>query len=349
MRVAARIELTPAERQWLDTRARDRSLPAGLAQRCRIVLLAAAGQQDTTIAAALGITRAKAARWRQRFLQRGAAGLEKDAPRRGRTPAISAAVKADILRRTTQEAPAHAPHWTTRTMAAAAGVSPATVRRLWAAHGLAPARAARAPRPRQLGFAARAGDLVGLYLNPPAHALALGCDEHSPTAAALDPSLPGLPGGAHPAASLLATLRLLDRRLAGPCQPAPGPAEWIQFLRRLDLATPPGQQLHLILDHRATHQHPGVRRWLARHPRFQVHFTPARASWLKLAEPLLRDLAWLRRGALTRAANLIEAIHAHLGWPHHPAPKPFAWTAGATALPAAVARTDRGLHPLPRL
>lgn len=355
MRVAARIELTPADRQWLESRARARTLPARQVERCRIVLLAAAGQQDTVIAAALRITRAKSARWRRRFLSLGVGGLEKDAPRPGRTPAISVARKADIVRRTTQETPANATHWSTRSMAAAVGVSPATVRRIWAAHGLKPHRIESFKLSRDPHFAEKLADVVGLYLDPPEHAIVLSCDEKSQIQA-LDRTQPGLPmkpGRAgtlthdykrHGTTSLFAALNTLDGSVIGLCQQAHRHQEWIKFLRLIDRATPPDKQLHLIVDNYATHKHPHVKSWLRRHPRFHIHFTPTSSSWLNMVERFFRDLTQnrLRRSTFSHVAELIDAIHAHVER-HNQFPKPFIWTARATDILAKVQRAARVL------
>ncbi|MGH9477049.1 MAG: IS630 family transposase [Terriglobales bacterium] len=355
MRVAARIELTPADRRWLESRARARSLPARLVERCRIVLQAAAGHTDVAIAAALGITRAKAARWRRRFLALGVAGLEKDAPRPGRTPAISAARKAGIVRRTTQEKPANATHWSTRSMAAASGVSPATVRRIWAANGLKPHRVDTFKLSRDPQFAEKLEDVAGLYLDPPEHALVLSCDEKSQIQA-LDRTQPGLPmkpGRAgtmthdykrHGTTSLFAALNTLDGSVIGLCQQAHRHQEWIKFLRFIDLSTPDDKQLHLIVDNYATHKHPRVQRWLRRHPRFHVHFTPTSSFWLNMVERFFRDLTHnrLRRSAFSHVADLIDAIHDYVDR-HNQAPKPFIWTARAHDILAKVQRAARVL------
>ena len=358
MRVAAGVELTAADRQWLESRARARCLPARLVERCRIVLRAAAGEQDIAIAAALGITRAKSARWRQRFLRLGVRGLEKDAPRPGRKRAIGAGRRARIVRLTLQAKPANATHWSTRSMAAEVGISAATVRRIWAAHGLKPHRLESFKLSRDPEFASKLEDVVGLYLNPPEHAIVLSCDEKSQIQA-LDRTQPGLPmkpGRAgtmthdykrNGTTSLFAALNTLDGSVIGLCQQAHRHQEWIKFLRFIDLSTPADKQLHLIVDNYATHKHPKVARWLRRHPRFHVHFTPTSSSWLNMVERFFRDLTQnrLRRSAFRHVADLIEAIHDHLDR-HNQAPKPFIWTARATDILAKVQRAAQKLDKL---
>ena len=179
MRVAPSVVLNPEQHKTLKQWARSRSLPARQVERARIVLLAAEGQQDLEIAAELGISNQKASRWRKRFLQAGLAGLEKDAPRPGRPPSISAATVERVIRKTTQEKPANATHWSTRSMARAVGISEASVRRIWRAHGLKPHRVETFKISNDPQFAEKLEAIVGLYLNPPEHTLVLGCDEKS--------------------------------------------------------------------------------------------------------------------------------------------------------------------------
>ncbi len=356
MRIAPPIELTPTDRQWLEGRARSRSLPARVVERCRIVLLAAGGKQDLQIATELRITPKKAARWRQRFLRLGIAGLEKDAPRPGRPRQISAAQRRKIVGRTIQETPTNATHWSTRSMATVAGVSASSVRRIWAAHGLKPHRVETFQLSRDPEFADKLEDIVGLYLHPPEHAIVLSCDEKSQIQA-LDRTQPGLPlkrGRAgtmthnykrNGTTSLFAALNTLDGSIIGICQQAHRHQEWIKFLRFIDLATPSDKQLHLIVDNYATHKHPAVQRWLHRHPRFHFHFTPTSSSWLNMVERFFRDLTQnrLRRGTFAHVADLIEAIHHYLDR-HNEAPKPFIWTARASDILAKVQRAHRALN-----
>lgn len=192
MRIAPAVELTDEERITLEQWARGRSLPARQVERARIVLMAAAGELDIDIASKLGITNQKAARWRARFLEVGLAGLEKDAPRPGRTPSISSSTVKTVIRKTTQERPSHATHWSTRTMAAETGISEASVRRIWKAHGLKPHLIETFKISNDPEFVEKLEVIVGLYLNPPAHALVLCCDEKSQIQA-LDRTQPGLP------------------------------------------------------------------------------------------------------------------------------------------------------------
>ena len=341
------------KKPWNNARAR--SLPLRLVERARIVLLAAAGKQDMEIATDLGITAHKAARWRNRFLDLGMPGLEKDAPRPGRTPSIARAKVKKVIHLTTQQKPAHATHWSTRTMAAAVGVSEATVRRIRHKHGLKPHLVETFKLSTDPNFAEKLEAIVGLYLNPPEHALVLCCDEKSQIQA-LDRTQPGLPlkrGRAgtmthdykrHGTATLFAALNTLDGKVIGLCQPRHRHQEWIYFLRLLDEVTPPHKQLHLIVDNYATHKHPAVQRWLQRHPRFHIHFTPTSASWLNMIERFFRDLTVnrLRRGVFRDVIDLVTAIEAYVDQ-HNEMPKPFIWAASATDILENVKRARKTL------
>ena len=192
MRVARPVVLNPQQKEALEQCARARSRPVRMVERARIVLLASTGKQDKEVAAALNITAHKAARWRNRYLDLGMAGLGKDAPRAGRTPSISAAKVKRVIYKTTQEKPANATHWSTRTMAAAVDLSAATVRRIWHKHGLKPHLVQTFKVSSDPRFAEKLEAIVGLYLNPPEHALVLCCDEKSQIQA-LDRTQPGLP------------------------------------------------------------------------------------------------------------------------------------------------------------
>jgi transposase len=341
MRVAASVELNPEQARELEHRSRARSLPARVVERARIVLLAADGKQNQEIAEELGISVQKSARWRARFLECGIAGLEKDAPRPGRTPSISVATVKRVVRMTTKRKPVHATQWSTRTMAQAVGISEASVRRIWQRHGLKPHLIDTFKVSSDPQFAEKLDAIVGLYLNPPEHALVLCCDEKSQIQA-LDRTQPGLPlkrGRAgtmthdykrNGTATLFAALNTLDGKVISLCAERHRHQEWLRFLRLLDRRTPADKQLHLIADNYATHKHPKVQRWLKRHSRFHVHFTPTSASWLNMVERFFRDLTVnrLRRGVFRDVIELVEAIDGYVSH-HNENPKPFIWTASA--------------------
>jgi transposase len=355
MRVARTIVLTEEQRLSLETQARARSLPARLVERSRIILLAAAGKQDQEIAAALGITPKKAARWRARFLTKGLSGLLKDAPRPGRPRSIGSDQIAAIVNLTTQEKPANATHWSTRLMAAAAGVSEASVRRIWHAHGLKPHLLEGFKVSNDPHFADKLEAIVGLYLDPPEHAIVLCADEKSQIQA-LDRTQPGLPlkkGRAgtlthdykrNGTTTLFAALNTLSGKVISLCQQRHRHTEWLRFLRLLDVATPPDKQLHVIADNYATHKHAKVGRWLKRHPRFHIHFTPTSASWLNMVERFFRDLTEqrIRRGVFHDVEELVAAIDEYVDR-HNEAPKAFIWTATAKDILEKVKRAQAAL------
>ena len=356
MRIAPVITLSPEQRTVLESQARSRSLPLRVVERARIVLLAAAGRQDKDIAVRLFMTPKKVSRWRKRFLALGVAGLLKDAPRPGRKPTISARLTQGVVTMTTRQQPSNATHWSTRTMAAAVGISEASVRRIWRAHGLKPHRVETFKISNDPAFAEKLEDIVGLYLNPPEHALVLCVDEKSQIQA-LDRTQPGLPlkrgRGAtmthdykrNGTATLFAALNAANGEVYGLCQERHRHQEWLKFLRLLDQSMPAHLDLHLIGDNYATHKHPKVQRWLARHPRFHMHFTPTSASWLNMVERFFRDLTQnrLRRGVFRDLEELIMAIGTYIDR-HNESPKPFIWTARASDILEKVKHARRTLN-----
>jgi transposase len=249
MRIARAVTLDLKQREQLEQRARARSLPARVVERARIVLRAAEGMQDKEIAQEFSITPEKSARWRNRFLEGGLAALEKDAPRPGRTPTITPARVQRVIDKTIREKPRNATHWSTRTMAQVVGISEASVRRIWHAHGLKPHLVKTFKISRDPDFAQKLEAIVGLYMNPPEHALVLSVDEKSQIQA-LDRTQPGLPLKAGRAqtmtqdykrngtASLFAALNVLDGTVIGMCQERHRHQEWLKFLRVIDDVTP---------------------------------------------------------------------------------------------------------------
>jgi len=352
MRAATSIVLGDKERAMLTKLAHSQTSPVRLAKRARIVLLAAEGHENIEIARLLRIGRVQAGRWRDRYREGGLAAIEHDLPRGGRKPTVDA---KEVVRLTTQTTPAHATHWSTRTMARAAGVSERSVRRVWRAHGLKPHRLETFKVSRDPKFVEKLTDVVGLYLNPPEHALVLCCDEKCQVQA-LDRTQPGLPlkkGRAatmthdykrHGTTTLFAALNVLDGTVIGQCQARHRHSEWLKFLRQIDRETPQDKTLHLICDNYATHKHPKVKRWLKRHPRFHIHFTPTSASWMNMVERFFRDLTTerLRRGVFTSVPELIGAIKGYVAY-HNENPKPFIWTAKAHDILQKVIRANRRL------
>jgi transposase len=355
MRKAPVIELTDEERKILVRWSRGKATPVRLVQRAKIVLLAAEGRMSKDISAALGIPEKTISKWRNRFATQRLRGVEKDAPRGGRTPTVRAAKEAEILRKTTQETPACATQWSTRTMAQAVGVSKDTVQRVWQDNGLQPHRTKSFKVSNDPHFAEKLVDVVGLYLNPPEHALVLSCDEKSQIQA-LDrtqKSLPMFPGRLktlthdykrNGTTTLFAAIELAEGKIIAECMPRHRHQEWIKFLKKIDAETPPELDLHLIVDNYATHKHPKVKNWLKRHKRFHLHFIPTSSSWLNVIERWFRDITHdrLRKGVFKSVAELIQAILDYIE--HHNAnPTTFVWTKKAEDILEKVARARKAL------
>jgi len=321
MRVARAIVVSDEDRRTLQRCSRGRRAPARLVLRAKIVLLAASGKLNKDIAAELNTGMKTVCLWRNRFAKSGLAGIEKDAPRGGRPATARAALAADIIRKTTTEKPPAATHWSTRTLAAELDTSPAMVQRVWKAHHLQPHRTKTFKLSNDPQFAEKLVDVVGLYLNPPEHAIVLCVDEKSQIQA-LDrtqKSLPIYPGRLgtmthdykrHGTTTLFAALNVAEGIVIEACMSRHRHQEWIKFLKVIDGSTDPDAALHLVADNYATHKHPKVKRWLARHPRFHMHFTPTSSSWLNLVERWFRDLTQkrLRRGTFRSVRQLQQAI-----------------------------------------
>jgi transposase len=346
------IVLNEEAHKKLTQLAKSRTASVRLARRAQMVLLAATGQHNEAIAQALKIGRVQVGRWRERYAEGGLAAIERDRPRGGRPRKADV---AEIVRLTTRTTPEAATHWSTRTLAAQVGVSDTTVLRVWRQYGLKPHLVRTFKVSRDPAFVEKLTDVVGLYLSPPEHALVLCCDEKSQVQA-LDRTQPGLPlkkGRAgtmthdykrHGTTTLFAALNVLNGKVISCCQQRHRHSEWLKFLRRIDRETPKDKELHLIVDNYATHKHPTVRKWLTKHPRFHVHFTPTSASWLNMVERFFRDLTTerLRRGAFTSVPELIDAIKGYVDH-HNKNPKPFIWTAKANDILQKVIRANRRL------
>ena len=352
MRVAVEITLSRKERNKLEKIARSSLSPVRLAQRARIVLMAGEGKPNQNIAEALGIGRVKVSRWRNRYAQSGLAGIERDLPRGAPPRKVDIERLADL---TTQHKPKGATHWSTRKAAVELGVHASTISRHWRGLGLKPHLERTFKVSRDPKFVEKLQDIVGLYMSPPENALVLCCDEKSQVQA-LDRTQPGLPlkkGRAQTmthdykrngTTTLFAALNVLDGSVIGQCQQRHRHTEWLRFLRQIERQTPTGKTLHLIADNYATHKHPEVQKWLKKHPRFVMHFTPTSASWLNMVERFFRDLTVerLRRGVFTSVPELIEAIEQYIAV-HNEKPKPFIWTAKANDILQKVVRANRRL------
>jgi len=342
MRVAPTIELTRKERAKLETIRRGRSSALRAKERAAIVLLAADGLKNQEIAARLGQDKMKVGRWRSRYAQGGLEAILKDKTRPGRIRPLAQAVKSHIVKLTLKEKPPGATQWSRTSMAKKVGVSPSSVGRVWAANGLKPHRLKGFKLSNDKRFEEKLEDIVGLYLNPPEHALVFSCDEKSQIQA-LDRTQPGLPRKKgrcqtlthdykrNGTTSLFAAMNTANGQIIGTCMKKHRHQEWIRFLNRIRKETPKGKEIHLICDNYATHKHAKVKAWQKRHPRFHFHFTPTSASWLNMVERFFRDLTVnsIRRGVFRSVEELTQAIEEHIAL-HNEAPKPFVWTATAS-------------------
>lgn len=338
MRRATSIVLTQAERATLTNWARSRTLPARQTVRARIVLAAAAGDENQKIAVDLGLHRDTVAQWRQRFAQGRVTAIERDAPGRGRRPTKRQRWAKTIVKTTLESTPPNATHWSQRTLADHLGLDKSMVERVWREHQLKPHRIKTFKLSRDPQFIEKLVDVVGLYLNPPDHALVLCCDEKSQIQA-LDRTQPGLPlkkGRCgtmthdyvrHGTTTLFTALELLEGRVIGLCQKRHRHQEWLTFLKKIDAETPAHLDLHLIADNYATHKHAKVQAWLTRHPRFHMHFIPTSSSWLNLVERFFREIITkrIRRGVFISVEALEKAILDYLK-AHNDDPQPFVWT-----------------------
>jgi transposase len=357
MRSAKPVVLNADDERHLRILSNRKRIEARVQLRARIVLLAAAGMSDTDIAAKLLTDRRVAARWRARFLASGVTGLMQDATRPGRPRTARAPAQVEeVVRITLEETPAGATHWSTRTLAEHLGTNATAVTRIWRAHGLKPHRVESFKLSNDPHFIEKLDDIVGLYLDPPEHALVLCCDEKTQIQA-LDRTQPGLPlkrgrgttmthdYKRHGVTTLFAALNVLTGKVLSMIDQLHRHQEWLRFLKTIDRQTPRTKQLHLIVDNYATHKHPEVIAWLAQHPRFHMHFTPTSSSWLNMVERFFRDITdkRIRRGAFTSVSALEAAINDYIAL-HNARPKPFIWTAKASDILAKVTRARTALN-----
>jgi transposase len=357
-RRATSIVLGAQEQATLDEWSRRRSLPVRLVQRARIIRLAAQGKFNQQIAKELHISRPTVQLWRERFLALRLAGLQKDAPRPGRLPRISAQKVRSVVEATLQGQPPQATHWSTRLMAKAQGISEASVRRIWKGHNLKPHRSKSFKLSRDPHFVEKLRDVVGLYLNPPDKALVLCVDEKSQIQALerTQPGLPLKPGRCgtfthdykrHGTTTLFAALNVLEGKVIGHCMPRHRHQEFIRFLKTIDAQTPDGLTLHLIVDNYGTHKHPKAQAWLRRHPRFHLHFTPTSSSWLNLVECWFAQLTQkrIRRGSFHNLPALLKAISDYIEATNQN-PRIFVWTASFDQIMLKVAKCKEALDAL---
>jgi transposase len=330
------LTVSTRQREVLETLSRSQTAADRDVQRAKALLMASDGFATTRIATEIGVSPATITRWRECFEAEGLKASVKVRPGRGRKPSIPPEKVQEIVHATLHETPPGETHWSCRSMARAHGVSHTTVQKIWAARGLKPHRVETFKLSTDPRFEEKLADVVGLYLNPPERAIVLSMDEKSQIQA-LDrtqPSLPMKPGRAgtmthdykrNGTTTLFAALDVLTGSVIGQCLPRHRHSEFLTFLRTIDRTVPKGLQIHLILDNYATH--PNVKAWLAKHPRFHLHFTPTSSSWVNIVEGFFSQLTnkAIRRGAFASVPDLIAAIDAY-PTAHNTNPTPFTWT-----------------------
>src|SRR5271155_2927230 len=332
----AEVVLSDEDRQVLERWARRPKSSQALALRCRIVLAAAAGEQNQEIAAALGCTDSTVGRWRGRFARRGLDGLH-DEPRPGKPRSISDADVERVIVKTLEEQPRGATHWSTRSMAQATGMSQTAVSRIWRAFGLKPHQTETFKLSPDPQFIDKVRDIVGLYLNPPEAAVVLCVDEKSQIqaldrSAPMLPLMPGVPARhthdyvRNGTTNLYAALDLASGNVIADMTPRHRAEEFRRFLNVIDRAVPEHLEIHVVLDNYSTHKTSTIQRWLLRHPRFHLHFTPTYSSWLNLVERWFAELTTkkIKRGAHTSVRALKRDIRDWMNtWNENP--RPYIW------------------------
>ena len=342
-RPLAQLTLLKSEREELVSMTRSRSMPQSLATRARIVLLAADGESNTDIAERLGLSKPTVGIWRKRYLAQRLAGLY-DEPRPGGPRSIRDEQIAALLRKTLRTKPKGGTHWSCRTIAAETKLSKSTVQRVWKAFGLQPHRQKHFKISTDPFFVEKVRDIVGLYLNPPDHAVVLCVDEKSQIQA-LDRTQPSLPMGLgyvegithgyvrHGTTTLFAALDVASGHVLTKCKQRHRHQEFLAFLRDIEKSVPEKLDVHLIVDNYATHKHASVQRWIAARPRFHIHFTPTYSSWLNQVEIWFNIITQkaIRRGTFRSVRDLIQKIQAFVD-DYNRRCQPFAWTATSDSI-----------------
>jgi transposase len=353
MRAGIVVDVTSEDRRRLEAIVSDRNRPQKHVARAKVILATGDGCGTTEIIRRSGLSKPVVWRWQERFMREGLAGLLRDKTRRPGKAPTAAAIVQRVIDLATADPPGETTHWTLRLMAKTIGIGASTVQRIWKAHGLQPHRIRRFKLSKDPQFAEKLWDVVGLYVDPPAHAVVLSVDEKSQIQA-LDRTQPGLPmkkGRAgtmthdykrHGTTTLFAALDVLEGTVLGRCMQRHRHQEFIRFLNAVEAAVPAGKLVHVILDNYGTHKHPKVRAWLTRHPRFTFHFTPTSASWLNAVEGFFAKLTRrrLKRGVFRSVVDLQAAINRFVQ-ETNANPKPFVWIADPNRVLAAV---KRGKH-----
>ena len=355
MRTGISFSVTSADLDQLRAVINDRNAPQKHVWRAQIMLLSAEGLGTNAIMRETGKSKTCVWRWQERFAAEGVARLLRDKTRPSRIPKLDSAIAERVVALTMEEPPREGTHWTGGAMAEAVGVSVSSVQRIWRAHGLQPHRVRQFKLSNDPDFVGKLRDIVGLYVDPPAHAVVLSVDEKSQIQA-LDRTQPGLPlkkGRAgtmthdykrNGTTTLFAAMNVLDGTVIGRNMQRHRHQEFIRFLNAVEREVPAGKTIHAIIDNYAAHKHPTVRRWLARHPRWTFHFTPTSASWLNAVEGFFAILTKrrLKRGVFRSVADLQAAINRFLD-DHNAHSKPFQWVADPDKIIAAVRRAHQAL------
>lgn len=335
-RRATAIVLRDEEREVLERWARRPKSAQALALRCRIVLAAAEGEPSRDIAARLGCNYNTVGKWRGRFARRGIDGLH-DEPRPGKPRQITDSDVERVIVKTLEESPPNATHWSTRQMAAATGMSQTAISRIWRAFGLKPHRSEHFKLSPDPQFVDKVRDIVGLYLNPPETAVVLCVDEKSQIqalerSAPILPLMPGVPERQthdyvrNGTTNLYAALDVASGKVIAEMTPRHRAEEFRKFLNLIERSVPEGLEVHVVLDNSSTHKTPSIQRWLARHPRFTLHFTPTYSSWLNLVERWFAELStkWIKRSSHRSVRDLVASIRTWIAnW--NDEPKPYVW------------------------
>jgi transposase len=341
---AKALAVSEAEHRQLASLGEHRSTPHGIVLRIRIILDASRGLANREIARRNSTSVPTVLLWRKRWEGEGIAGILEDRPRSGRPKDITAEQEEAIVKATLHTKPKDATHWSTRTMAAVQGVSPATVQRIWQKHKLQPHRRESFKFSTDPDFVGKVRDIVGLYMNPPDKAIVLSVDEKSQIQA-LDRTQPVLPlreglpeRQTHDyrrdgTTTLFAALNVLEGTVIAQCQPRHRHQEFLRFLNQIERSVPKHRAIHLVLDNYGTHKHPMVREWFQSHPRYHLHFTPTSSSWLNQIERWFAEITRkrIRRGTFRSVGELIAAIEDYIRT-YNQNPQPFEWIASASRI-----------------
>ena len=332
------LPITEEQRKIIDAWARAKKTPQRIVLRSRICLLASNDVSHNAIAKRLNTSRSTVNLWIKRFKEQGLTGISEDATHGTSMRCLDVEKVKSIVEATLHTKPKDATHWSTRTMAKAQGVSHSTIQRIWDAHGLQPHRVKNFKLSSDKRFEEKLTDVVGVYLNPPDKAVVLCVDEKTQVQA-LDRTQPGLPMKKgrcgtmthdykrNGTTCLFAAMNVLEGKVLGACYPRHRHIEFLKFLRAINREVSGNLDIHMILDNYGTHGHPKVKAWLAKHPRFNLHFTPTSSSWLNLVERWFGEITRkrIRRGIFRSVSELTAAIEEYIRC-NNENPKPFVWT-----------------------